>query len=106
AAVAAKATAVVCHNDMLAIGVLRRLAGRGVAVPDDVCVVGFDNIFGSDLCSPTLTTLAERTEDAGARAIQVLGQLAYQRIAEPPATVLPTELVVRSSTGPARQASQ
>ena len=102
AAVAAKATAVVCHNDMLAIGVLRRLAARGVAVPDDVSVVGFDNIFGSDLCSPTLTTLAERTEDAGARAIQVLGQLAYQRIAEPPTTVLPTELVVRSSTGPAR----
>ena len=102
AALAAKATAVVCHNDMLAIGVLRRLGERGVAVPDDVSVVGFDDIFGSELCTPSLTTLAERTEDAGARAIQVLSQLAYQRIADPPATVLPTELVVRRSTGPAR----
>ena len=71
-------------------------------MPDDVSVVGFDDIFGSELCTPSLTTLAERTEDAGARAIQVLAQLAYQRIAEPPATVLPTELVVRGSTGPAR----
>jgi LacI family transcriptional regulator, repressor for deo operon, udp, cdd, tsx, nupC, and nupG len=102
AALAARATAVVCHNDMLAIGVLRRLRQRGVAVPDDVSVVGFDDIFGADFCTPSLTTLAERTEDAGAHAVQVLGQLAYQRIAEPPAIVLPTELVVRGSTGPAR----
>jgi LacI family transcriptional regulator len=103
AALAAGATAVVCHNDMLAIGVLRRLAERGVGVPDDVSVVGFDDIFGADFCTPPLTTLAERREDAGARAIQVLGQLAYQRIAEPPATVLPTELVVRGSTGSAQR---
>jgi LacI family transcriptional regulator len=101
AALAAKATAAVCHNDMLAIGVVRRLAERGIDVPGQLSVVGFDNIFGSELCSPPLTTLAERTEDAGARAIQVLAQLAYQRIAEPPPTVLPTELVVRGSTGPA-----
>ena len=99
AVLAAKATAAVCHNDMLAIGVLRRLGERGIDVPGQVSVVGFDNIFGSELCSPPLTTLAERTEDAGARAIQVLAQLAYQRIAEPPPTVLPTELVVRGSTG-------
>ena len=101
AVLAAKATAAVCHNDMLAIGVVRRLTQRGIDVPGQLSVVGFDNIFGSELCSPPLTTLAERTEDAGARAIQLLGQLAYQRIAEPPPTVLPTELVVRGSTGPA-----
>jgi len=101
AVLAAKVTAAVCHNDMLAIGVVRRLAERGIDVPGRVSVVGFDNIFGSELCSPPLTTLAERTEDAGARVIQVLAQLAYQRIAEPPPTVLPTELVVRGSTGPA-----
>ena len=77
------------------------LLERGIDVPGQLSVVGFDNIFGSELCSPPLTTLAERTEDAGARAIQLLGKLAYQRIAEPPPTVLPTELVVRGSTGSA-----
>jgi LacI family transcriptional regulator, repressor for deo operon, udp, cdd, tsx, nupC, and nupG len=102
AAVAAEATAVVCHNDMLALGVLRRLGERGISVPDHMSVVGFDNIFGSDLCTPALTTLAERTMDAGARAIEMLGRLAYERVAEPAAIVLPTQLVVRASTGAAR----
>lgn len=99
AAVAAGASAVVCHNDMLAIGVLQRLRERNIAVPDHMSVVGFDNIFGSDLCTPTLTTLAERTEDAGARAIEMLGRQVYEGVAEVSASVLPTHLVVRGSTG-------
>ena len=73
------ATAVVAHNDMLAIGVLKRLSARGVAVPGQVSVVGFDNVFGSDFCHPPLTTLAERTEEAGARAIAGLAQQVGQR---------------------------
>jgi LacI family repressor for deo operon, udp, cdd, tsx, nupC, and nupG len=103
AAVAAGASAVVCHNDMLAIGVLRRLAERGLRVPDDVSVVGFDDMFGAEFCQPPLTTLAERTSDAGARAVEVLVQQLPQRVSETegPARVLPTHLVVRGSTGPA-----
>lgn len=97
AAVAAKATAIVCHNDMLAIGVLRRLAGRGVRVPDDVSVVGFDDMFGADFCQPALTTLAERTEDAGACAIDLL-----LRPGAATTVVVPTQLKVRDSTGPCR----
>ena len=83
AVLAAGATAVVAHNDMLAIGVMLRLAERGVAVPGEVSVVGFDDIFGADFCSPTLTTLAERTEDAGARAVEALVQQAHARAARP-----------------------
>lgn len=101
AAVAAGVTAVVCHNDMLAIGVLRRLAERGIDVPGEMSVVGFDDMFGSELCSPSLTTLAERTADAGARAIEILGRHVYEGVAEPAQLVLPTHLVVRGSTGPA-----
>lgn len=101
AALAARATAVVCHNDMLAIGVLRRLAERGVTVPDRVSVVGFDDMFGAQLCTPALTTLAERSEDAGARAVELLGRQAYQRVAEPGQVLLPTQLVIRGSTGQA-----
>jgi LacI family transcriptional regulator len=94
------ATAVVCHNDMLAIGLMRRLAERGMSVPGDVSVVGFDNIFGADFCHPTLTTLAERTEDAGARAVEQVVQQVPSRQVEGPTRVLPTHLVVRASTGP------
>ncbi len=95
------ATAVVAHNDMLAIGVLNRLSARGVAVPGQVSVVGFDNVFGSDFCHPPLTTLAERTEEAGARAITGLAQQAGSGTRDTPARVLPTHLVVRESTGQA-----
>jgi LacI family repressor for deo operon, udp, cdd, tsx, nupC, and nupG len=96
AAVASRATAVVCHNDMLAIGVLRRLAERGVRVPDDLSVVGFDDIFGADFCHPPLTTLAERTQDAGAAAVDVV----LHRYDAAGVLALPTELKVRASSGP------
>jgi DNA-binding LacI/PurR family transcriptional regulator len=100
AVLASGATAVVAHNDMLAIGVMLRLAERGIAVPGDLSVVGFDNIVGSDFCSPTLTTLAERTEDAGARAVEAVAAQVLARVDDPPTRVLPTQLVVRRSTGP------
>ena len=95
-------TAAVCHNDMLALGVLRRLLERGVHVPGDVSIVGFDNIFGADLCTPTLTTLAEHTQDAGARAVEALIHLGLQRTRTDQSWQLPTHLVVRESTGPCR----
>ncbi|GAA4115053.1 LacI family DNA-binding transcriptional regulator [Nocardioides fonticola] len=97
AALAAGARAVVCHNDMLAIGVLRRLAERGVAVPADISVVGFDDIFGADFCHPPLTTLAERTRDAGSAAVGLLISAETDGV-----TALPTELRVRASSGPPR----
>jgi len=101
AVLASGATAVVAHNDMLAIGVLNRFAARGVAVPEQVSVVGFDNIFGSDFCQPPLTTLAERTEEAGSRAITSLAHQAGSGALDTPARVLATHLVVRASSGTA-----
>jgi len=100
AALAARATAVVAHNDMLAIGVVRRLAQRGVSVPEDVSVVGFDDIVGAEFCSPALTTLRERTEAAGAGAVEAVAAQAYAGVVEPAVRVLPTQLVIRDSSGP------
>ena len=101
AAMGSGATAIVCHNDMLAIGVMRRLTERGQRIPEDVSVVGFDDVFGADFCHPTLTTLAERTEDAGSRAVELLVQQIPNRPTDAPTRILPTHLVVRDSTGPA-----
>jgi LacI family repressor for deo operon, udp, cdd, tsx, nupC, and nupG len=95
-------TAVVCHNDMLAIGVMQRLARRGRVVPGDISVIGFDNIVGSDFCTPSLTTLAERTEDAGRRAVESLVLQANSRATQAATRLLPTHLVIRDSTGPPR----
>jgi LacI family transcriptional regulator len=98
------ATALIAHNDLLAIGVLRRLAERGVAVPADLSVVGYDDIFGADFCSPPLTTLAGPLESAGRAVVDVLlGQLdpAAGRGTRHTRARLPTHLVIRGSSGPA-----
>jgi len=100
AALATGATALVAHNDLLAIGVLGRLRQRGVRVPEQVSVVGFDDIFGSEFCNPPLTTLAERAHDAGGRAVDSLLMQMQRRDSQPARLVLPTQLLVRSSTGP------
>jgi len=100
AALAAGATAVVAHNDMLAIGVMQRMAHRGVDVPGDVSVVGFDDIVGAEFCWPPLTTLRERTEAAGAGAVEAVAAQAYAGVVEPSVRVLPTQLMVRASSGP------
>lgn len=98
AAVAAGATAVIAFNDLMAFGVMRRLAERGVGVPAEVSVVGFDDIFGSDFCSPSLTTLASPAEEIGRAAVRLLLEPAGARAHS---VVLPTHLVIRDSTGPA-----
>jgi LacI family transcriptional regulator len=104
AVLAAGAAAVVCHNDMLAIGLMRRLAQRGVMVPRDISVVGFDNIVGADFCTPPLTTLSERSEEAGTRAVEALALQVNSRAPHTSTQLLPTQLVIRESTGAPRGA--
>lgn len=109
AALRSDTTALVAHNDLLAFGIMRRLAARGVRVPEDVSVVGFDNIFAADLVQPTLTTLGGPNADAGRRAVEMLLASLDRRPAadgdlgtSPHDTVLlPTELVLRQSSGSA-----
>ena len=104
AALHTDATAVIAHNDLLAIGAVRRLTERGVSVPADLSVVGFDNIFAADLCSPALTTLGGAHAEVGGAAVELL--LDKTRVIGPPSgavprLVLPSWLHVRASTGPA-----
>jgi LacI family transcriptional regulator, repressor for deo operon, udp, cdd, tsx, nupC, and nupG len=94
-------TAVIAYNDLLAIGVLRGLARAGVVVPAQISVVGFDNIFGSDFCTPSLTTVAAPLHALGATAVkQLLAQINGGRPHPAEAGVLPAQLMVRESTAP------
>ena len=93
-------TAVVTFNDLLAIGVLRRLRARGIGVPDQISVVGCDDIFGADFCHPPLTTLTAPIESAGRTAVDLLlGLLDTTRTPTGRNVVLPTRLTIRDSTG-------
>jgi len=91
--------AVVCANDQMAIGVLRAFAAGGVRVPEDVAVVGFDDIALGSLYDPSLTTVHQPMRMLGERACALL----LDRIADPglspAAELLPTELVLRVSCG-------
>jgi len=103
AALGVGATGVIAHNDLLAIGVMRRFADRDIEVPQDVSVVGFDDIFAAELCHPALTTLGGPHEDAGRYAVELLMESASATTdpAEPRNIVLPSHLVIRQSTGDA-----
>jgi LacI family transcriptional regulator len=97
----APTTGVIAYNDLVAIGFVRAVQARGLRVPEDVSVVGYDNIFAADLVTPALTTVATPRRAIGAAAVRNL--VAQMRGARPrggPAVVVPVKLIERASTGP------
>ncbi|WP_206340120.1 LacI family DNA-binding transcriptional regulator [Blastococcus litoris] len=104
AALTTGATALIAHNDLLAIGVLLRLADRSIRVPRDISVTGFDDIFASALCTPSLTTLGGTHANLGRAAVELLLDAADPTGRAGTASlqlVQPSQLVLRDSTGPA-----
>jgi len=98
--------AVIAYNDLMAIGFLRGVLATGLRVPQDVSVVGFDNVFASSLVTPGLTTVAAPLRTMGSVAVRNL----IAAIGGAPANVhtpvtLPTRLVVRASTSERRPRS-
>ncbi len=99
-ALATGATAVLAYNDLMALGVLARLSDRGVQVPDDISVTGFDDIPLAMMCTPSLTTVAMPSEAAGRAAVDLLLGVLAQREPTRRRIELPTQLMVRASTAP------
>lgn len=95
---AAQVTAVVAFNDLIAIGLMQALAENGVRVPAELSVAGFDDIFGSELIVPALTTVRAQLEQAGQRAARHLLTELASGVAGAESPLLSTELVVRGST--------
>jgi LacI family transcriptional regulator len=91
--------AIVCSNDQMAIGVLRTLAARGIRVPEDIALVGFDDIYPATLCDPPLTTVRQPIRGIGERACEQLIERIANPTLRPSVELLPTELVIRSSCG-------
>lgn len=92
-------TAVFVGNDQMALGVLNALHAAGLAVPDDVSVVGFDDVPEAAYYRPPLTTVRQDFAELGRRGVRlVLGRLRGETVRVDP--VVP-ELVVRGTTGPA-----
>jgi LacI family repressor for deo operon, udp, cdd, tsx, nupC, and nupG len=96
---ASGATAVLTYNDLLAIGLMQELQAAGMVVPDQISIVGFDDIFGADFTTPPLTTVRSPLGECGAGAATLLLDLLHGA-GEPAATLrVETELVLRGSSG-------
>ncbi|TDC51446.1 LacI family transcriptional regulator [Micromonospora sp. KC207] len=93
-------TAIFASSDQMALGVYEAVRKRGLRVPDDVSVVGFDDLPEVRWCSPPLTTVRQPLAEMGMLAARTVLRLARGEKIESPRVELATELVVRDSAGP------
>jgi LacI family transcriptional regulator len=91
--VSSKASVVIAFNDQMALGVIAGLTHRGISVPGDVSVVGFDDVPMAAMVAPPLTTISMPTTEAGEVAVAMLDEGPARR-------ELVAKLVIRHSTGP------
>ena len=93
-------TAIFASNDVMAMGVMDAVRNRGLRVPDDMSVVGFDNVPQSAVVYPPLTTVQQPLEYMGRVATQMLLGILKNPEKDIGRIELPTELIVRISTAP------
>ena len=91
-------TAILCSNDIMAVGVLRRLAERKIAVPSEMSVVGFDDIHLAEFANPPLSTVRMSRRDLALNAFNVLDHLRQGKPPAPNPIRIPTHFVLRQST--------
>lgn len=93
-------TAVFCSNDILAFGAIRAALDRGLRVPEDVSIVGFDDSPMAAITNPRLTTISQPAYEMGYRACEMLCALIDDVQLPSHTMLLPTELRIRETTAP------
>jgi LacI family transcriptional regulator len=97
-------TGVIAFNDLMAYGAMHAIYDRGLRIPDDISVIGFDNVPSSEHVTPPLTTVALPTYQMGQSAMRLLRRIqAGENMREAEGITLSTPLVVRGSTGPCKE---
>ncbi len=90
-------TAILCANDMMAMGVMRYCAEHGIAIPDELSVTGFDDIPGTGFLHPPLTTVVQPAVQMGKAATQLLLSRIGVNQTPPDSTWFPTTVTLRKS---------
>src|SRR5437870_4059435 len=93
-------TAIFCFNDEMAIGVMDTAKSRGLRIPRDLSVAGFDDIRFARYTDPPLTTVAQPMREIGEGTVRLLLQILNGQSAPPESITLPHTLIIRSSTAP------
>jgi LacI family repressor for deo operon, udp, cdd, tsx, nupC, and nupG len=96
-------TAIFCFNDEMAMGVVETARRRGVKVPDQLSVVGFDDIRFARHIDPPLTTVAQPMREIGEGCVRLLLEILSGHTLEPVSVTLPHELTIRGSTAPPKR---
>lgn len=96
-------TAIICVNDVMAVGALRELRERGIRVPQDMSVTGFDNVKLSEFCYPALTTVHIPRDRIGHIICDYLVPVLEKSAPNEGEVVIDPEFMVRESTGPVRK---
>jgi len=91
-------TATVAFDDLVAQGIMAGLADLGWRIPQDMSIVGFDDVLAATTYPP-LTTIAAHSADAGTQAVKLLAEVLSKGQAQDQRIVIPTELIVRATTG-------
>lgn len=94
-------TALICMSDDLAIGAIKHIKTIGKSVPDDISVVGFDNVAYSEFFDPSLTTVAQPAESLGSEAAKMLLSKIHGSDVQQGRKVLEANIIVRESCGAA-----
>lgn len=96
-------TAVQCYNDLMALGALRSIRAHHLQVPDDISVVGFDDIAAAAHANPPLTTVEQPKSYMGSLAMRMLRELMERRLGLGGGfTLVESRLIVRETTGPCK----
>ena len=95
-------TAVIAANDLTAIGAISQFESAGLNVPEDISIIGFDDINFAALTKPALTTVNLPRNELGRRAVEMLLKILDSREEEGSETRISTNLVIRQSTAPAK----
>jgi DNA-binding LacI/PurR family transcriptional regulator len=93
-------TALVCYNDIAAIGAMRAIRDYGMRVPEDISIVGFDDIQSAAFQNPSLTTIRQPLHHMGTVAARILLQRVRRQAMYPHMMPIKPELVIRESTCP------
>ncbi|WP_256388328.1 MULTISPECIES: DNA-binding transcriptional regulator CytR [unclassified Salinivibrio] len=93
-------TAVFCHCDVMAVGAMQQAKRLGMRVPQDISIVGFDDIQFAEYCDPPLTTVSQPRYDIGRQAMLMLLSILRGRDVNAGSRLLDAKLVIRESVAP------
>lgn len=97
-------TAVVCSNDLTALGAMKAFQAGGIKIPDDISIIGLDNIALTEIVSPAMTTIELERYEIGKTAMEMLLNRIKDKELPKQTCIFKTRLIIRGSTGRSRKA--